>query len=166
MTKPLILAIDDAFDGIDAVRTSVQERGCDVTLCASARDGFDAAIKCRPILILLSADIPNGLATCNRFKSDTNFKDIPLVLMTAQEKDEVFAVHRDLPTHADHYLKKPLTSTEIERFVLSFLPEKSAEEDEDLVVDVLEDLGPAEAVGLDKSGAEKALEAARKDMSR
>ncbi|HIN85684.1 MAG TPA: response regulator, partial [Myxococcales bacterium] len=123
MTKPLILAIDDAFDGIDAVRTSAHERGCEVTLCTSARDGFDGAIKYRPIVILLSADIPNGLATCNRFKSDTNFKDIPLVLMTSQEKDEVFAVHRELSTHADHYLKKPLSSADIERCILSLLPE-------------------------------------------
>ena len=59
-------------------------------------------------LVILSAEMAQSFATCNKQKSDEQTKSIPVVLISAQPDRLAFTVHQSMHTRADVYLAKPL----------------------------------------------------------
>ncbi|MDP6944321.1 MAG: hypothetical protein QF464_09250, partial [Myxococcota bacterium] len=80
----------------------------EVVHVVSARDGFQGVKQQVPAAVLICAEVPNGIATCNKMKRDAKLKDIPVVLMSEAWDGKVLALHRSLPTRADFYADKPL----------------------------------------------------------
>ena len=102
-----ILVVDDIDTNRMALRQFLKPHGFQI---AEARDGVEALEKVAadpPDLILLDVMMPrlNGLEVCRKLKSDPATRLIPVVFMTALEKNEDHV--RALEAGADDFLNKP-----------------------------------------------------------
>ncbi len=89
--------------------------GCEVLGIHTADESFNIAASRHPNLILLSADLANGIATCNQLKTQAGLREIPVILMSDGAQAEQLSMHRRLDTRADYYLQKPLTQQFVDR---------------------------------------------------
>ena len=108
-----ILIVDDESHIRRIVEVNLVRAGHRVT---TAADGVDAQAKIRadrPDLILLDVMMPNmdGFELLRRLKEDPDTAPIPVVMLTAQSKDEdVFTGER---LGALQYITKPFSPTEL-----------------------------------------------------
>jgi len=111
--KPLILVVDDDPDLVDMISTKLEANSYRT---AKAYDGIQAWEKIRqekPALIILDVMMPNkdGYETCDELKADANYKDIPVVLLTAVV-DSIpttsYTHHSGRTTMADDFITKPI----------------------------------------------------------
>ena len=65
-----ILVVDDAPDNADALSCLLQGRDCVTTAAYSATEGFAAALRIKPDVIVLDLCMPNsnGIETCRRIR--------------------------------------------------------------------------------------------------
>ena len=67
-----------------------------------------------PTLIILSVEPRKvGYAICNKLKRSPSMREIPLVLISAEETMATFEQHKKLKSRAEEYLLKPLDMTEL-----------------------------------------------------
>jgi DNA-binding response OmpR family regulator len=102
-----ILIIDDEQDFIKMVELRIKSAGYEVVTACDGMDGLEKARAEKPDLIILDVMLPkmNGDEVCRMLKFDTNYRKIPIIILTAraQKKDEV----RAMEAGADAYLQKP-----------------------------------------------------------
>lgn len=105
--KKRILIVDDEPFIVEAVAFALHRAGYD---CLEAYDGDEALRKARsekPDLILLDIMLPrmNGYQVCRLLKFDEEYRNIPIIMLTArtQERDRVLGRE----TGADAYVTKP-----------------------------------------------------------
>ncbi|MCA9601690.1 MAG: response regulator [Polyangiales bacterium] len=106
----LVLESDDSF--ATAVRAGFMSLGVDVEVVSDGAAGLERVQAVKPNLILLSIELAgmNGFLVCNKIKKKAELKSIPLlVLSSAPNASDTFDRHRELPTHADDYIKKPIS---------------------------------------------------------
>lgn len=103
-----ILIVDDDRISIQAIAASLRD---DYTVMAAT--GYDQAMKAvhapkGPDLILLDVMIPevDGFEICRRLKADPLSKDIPVIFLTARDKDRDEA--KGLELGAVDYINKPV----------------------------------------------------------
>ena len=106
--RSLVVVIDQDQTSASYLVASLNPESAEVVHVASARDGFQGIKARMPSAVLICAEVPNGIATCNKLKRDAKLKDIPVVLMSEAWDGKVLALHRSLPTRADFYADKPL----------------------------------------------------------
>ncbi len=106
MTKR-ILAVDDEPRILAVIQQRLESAGYEVI---TARDGLEALTRARsekPDLIVLDLILPklNGYEVCNMLKRDRQYRDIPILMLTArtQTKD----VEEGIRVGADGYMTKP-----------------------------------------------------------
>ena len=121
-----VLVVDPDPDTQQLLADALSGDGCVVVGLDNARASFDVAMAKRPALIVLSADIPHGIATCNRIKQEEALAAIPVILTSGGERWDALHLHRFLPTRADAYVLKPLTPDVIETRVRRFLTQAAA----------------------------------------
>jgi DNA-binding response OmpR family regulator len=111
MRKVLLLEEDATYAA--EIRQGLARLGFEVVLLRDGSVGLARAVSERFDLIIISAELPsmNGFRLCNRVKKDPNFGNVPLFLMGNIE-DELL-MHRQLPTRADDYFKKPVVFAEL-----------------------------------------------------
>ncbi len=119
-----ILIVDDHPDIVDIIYYFIT-LSCDQTFkIYKASDGKEALTivkKDRPDLIFLDLHMPvmNGFEVCQTLKSDDNFSDIPIVIVSAYLSKE--NIDRIISLGADMFIKKPIEIEElfgaIEKFV-------------------------------------------------
>ncbi len=84
----------------------LQTMGFDVICAYDGQEGLKRAREESPDLIILDVLLPkmNGFKVCRLLKFDTNFKDIPIIMLTSRETKR----HEQLgqETGADHYVYK------------------------------------------------------------
>jgi DNA-binding response OmpR family regulator len=102
-----ILVVDDEVDILKTVLFRLKKAGYDIM---SAQDGGSAIEQVknnRPDLILLDLRLPvkDGLEVCKELKSDENFKDIPIIFLTASSGLKV--EQKMLECKADGCILKP-----------------------------------------------------------
>ncbi len=106
--KQKILLVDDEKDIIEFLEYNLIKEGYDVI---SANDGVEALqmLGKKPDLIVLDVLMPkmNGFEVCAKIREDEEFKDIPVLFLTAKisEADEVHG----LSIGADDYITKPIS---------------------------------------------------------
>jgi DNA-binding response OmpR family regulator len=102
-----ILIIDDEQDFIKMLELRIKSAGYEVVTACDGMDGLEKARAEKPDLIILDVMLPkmNGDEVCRMLKFDTNYRKIPIIILTAraQKKDEV----RAMEAGADAYLQKP-----------------------------------------------------------
>jgi serine/threonine protein kinase len=108
----LLVESDRSLSGY--IKRELAEHGYQVKL-AEGRQAVDIAKATPPGLILLSVELPDisGYAVCSRLKKQAALKNVPVILMSFDETDEVFKLHQRLPLHAESYLVKPFSGREL-----------------------------------------------------
>lgn len=108
-----ILVIDDEKDLIKLIDHNLSRDGYLVLGANDGIQGFSAAKKQKPDIILLDIMLPgmDGLDVCRKLKSDADTAHIPVIMLTAraQETDKVSG----LELGADDYITKPFSPREL-----------------------------------------------------
>jgi len=111
--QQLILVVDDDTDLVEALAMKLESENFAVAKAYDGIEGFDKIKEQRPALVILDVMMPrkDGYQLCDELKNDDNYKDIPVILLTAVAD----AVNSTNYTHmggkttlADDYVPKPI----------------------------------------------------------
>lgn len=113
LAKPVVLVVDDLAANRELLEGHLHELGYDVR---QARDGLEALEQieaAEPDLVLLDIDMPrmDGLALCQRIKTDPVRRLIPVVLITALTDHRTRL--KGLEVGADDFIAKPFDAKEL-----------------------------------------------------
>ena len=108
-----VMVIDDSNTIRRTAETLLTKAGCEVV---TAVDGFDSLAKIadnRPDMIFVDIMMPrlDGYQTCALIKSNNEFSDIPVVMLSS--KDGLFDKAKGRIVGADEYLTKPFSKNEL-----------------------------------------------------
>lgn len=128
---PKILIIDDDADIVEAMRVVLEAKDYEVSSAASGQEGLKKTRQDKPDLIILdvmmeSAD--KGFDVARELKKDNNYKDIPILMLTAIKEKTSFDFKQEagdetwLPV--DDYCDKPINPDELIAKVESLLKRK------------------------------------------
>jgi len=103
-----ILAVDDSPTVLEMITQILESAGYSVLTAIDGAEALDTARAERPDLILLDVMLPklDGYRVCRLLKFDQNFRDIPIIMLTAKAEDQAMAT--GIRTGADQYLTKPV----------------------------------------------------------
>lgn len=128
---PKILVIDDKKDNLTSISALLETLIPDsfVTTAQSGAEGIEKAQAELPDTILLDIRMPkmDGFEVCRVLKNDENTKHIPVIMITATQKDSKSMV-KGLELGADAFLTKPIDESELATQVKVALRIKKAEE--------------------------------------
>lgn len=107
-----VLVIDDEESIRELIRFNLEMAGFSVELAADGQEGLDKLDDSIDLVILdLMLPVLDGLAVCREIRSHPEFKDLPIIMLTArgEEIDRVLG----LEMGADDYLTKPFSPREL-----------------------------------------------------
>ena len=140
-----ILAVDDAPENLEILRTRLQAHGYEVITAANGEEVLARTCDSEPDLVLLDVMMPklDGISVLKKLKEDAALRFVPVVLVTA--KSDMRDVVAGLEAGADDYLVKPFDQSALIARVRSLLRIKS-----------LHDLALTQAAKLEEQAAELA----------
>lgn len=102
-----ILIVDDEDQLAMMVEMRLQAEGYETLLASDGQEGLEKAKKEMPDLIILDVMMPkmDGYKVCGLLKSDTRYKNIPVILFTARAQDSDQQTGQEVG--ADGYINKP-----------------------------------------------------------
>jgi len=111
--KPYILIIEDDKDMVEALRIILEGVFYKVNVAFNGKQGLDAIQKEKPDLIILDLLLPgeDGVAICRSLKSNSEYKNIPILVLTALAKKvegKIFPQTEGETIEANEYLDKPI----------------------------------------------------------
>ncbi len=113
MTKLSILVVEDEDAIRDMLVMILEQSGFQVAEAPSAEKAQLGLLNNTPDLVLLDWMLPgiSGVEFARRLKKDDNYRDLPIILLTArgEEEDKV----RGLEIGADDYVTKPFSPKEL-----------------------------------------------------
>ncbi|MGB9716457.1 MAG: response regulator [Thermodesulfovibrionales bacterium] len=116
-----ILVVDDNNDSRELVVKVLKNKGYEMIEAIDGEEALEKAIAEKPDLILMDISIPkiNGYEVTKRLKSIEEFKDTPVVALTAHamKGDRVKA----LEAGCEGYISKPINVRELPEQVRSYL---------------------------------------------
>jgi two-component system alkaline phosphatase synthesis response regulator PhoP len=109
MQKTKILLIEDEEDIASLIKLQAELSGYKIHIEIDGLNGYLAVERERPDLIILDIMLPglNGLDVCRKIKSNSNLRDIPIIMISA--KSEELDVVLGLELGADDYVAKPFS---------------------------------------------------------
>ena len=109
MQKLKILIIEDDLDIRKLTHYNLTREGYDVVEAGTGDDGLAYVQKEAIDLILLDLMLPgiDGLEVCRRIRADEQFKNIPIIMLTAKGEESDIVV--GLEVGADDYVTKPFS---------------------------------------------------------
>ncbi len=128
--KTTVLIVEDEPAIVELVTFSLREAGWNVCSVQNVADAWEFITKRIPHLILLDWMLPDqtGLRLLSRIRSDRNFQDIPVIMLTAKsmEEDKLAGLNNG----ADDYVTKPFSPRELLARSKALLRRKSPEHDQ------------------------------------
>ena len=122
--RRLILCIDDETEIARILQIRLSRYGIDVASASNGQDGFAAAVKMSPDLVLLDLCMPgdNGEKVLARLRHDPQTSAIPVFLLTGANA----STRRGRWSHyrPDAYLIKPLNFDELKECICAQFAEK------------------------------------------
>jgi diguanylate cyclase (GGDEF)-like protein len=119
--KNKILVVDDVPVNVQLLTTYLASVGYDVFTARDGQEALDRVPVVQPDLILLDVMMPklNGFEVCERLKSDSATKIIPVIMVTAlnEIEDKIKATE----SGADDFVSKPFNKLELLTRVKSLL---------------------------------------------
>ena len=108
-----ILIADDEFRLRKVVATFLKKSGLNVTEISSGEQALEAMKTNIPDVVILDISMAglNGLETCRQIKSNPLYKDIPVLLLTANISAETRA--EGIKAGAVDYITKPFSQKEL-----------------------------------------------------
>ena len=119
-----ILIVDDNQDSRELVVKVLKTRGYRTIEAVDGEEALEKAVTERPALILMDRSIPkiDGYEVTRRLKSQEEFKDIPIVALTAH------AMRGDrekaLAAGCEGYISKPINVRQLPELITSYLAGK------------------------------------------
>ncbi|MCK4390105.1 MAG: response regulator [Desulfobacterales bacterium] len=116
-----ILIVDDNQDSRELVVKILKNRGYQTIEAVDGEEALKKAVAERPDLILMDRSLPriDGYEVTRRLKSREEFKDIPIVALTAH------AMRGDrekaLEAGCEGYISKPINVRELPELITSYL---------------------------------------------
>ena len=109
-----VLIVNDEPDQLRLMRGLLKKAGFSVLTADDGREGFSLAKRERPDLVISDVTMPHmdGLEFCRHLRADTELKTVPILLMSALQKDTETVV-AGLRAGADDYLEIPFDSTRL-----------------------------------------------------
>ena len=125
LKKRKILLIDDEVPLLEVMKANLEIEGYNVVTEMSGETGLVSAFVEEPDVIILDIMIPDvdGWEICERLRSDTRTKYVPIIMLTAL--DEAHHVVKGFECGADDYLAKPFDNTELFARIKSVLMKAS-----------------------------------------
>ncbi len=124
--KKKILVVDDEPDFCSIVQGQLEKEGFEVELAYNGVEGMQKVIANPPDAIVLDVMMPekDGYEMCKELKADSNFCDIPVLLLTAVASHVTSTrySHADgMSTEADDYIAKPASAEAISQSIRGML---------------------------------------------
>ena len=116
-----ILVVDDNQDSRELVVKVLKNKGYEMVEAVDGEEAVERAVTHRPDLILLDISIPklNGYEVARILKGKEEFKDIPIVALTAHAMKGDRA--KALEAGCEGYISKPINVRELPAQIKSFL---------------------------------------------
>ena len=107
--KARILIADDEPDILEIIGYNLEKEGYEIISAADGQQALDIAKTQKPDLIILDIMMPykSGIEVCNILRSNPEFKDTLIVMLTALN-DEASHI-KGLDSGADDYISKPIS---------------------------------------------------------
>lgn len=109
-----VLIVNDEPDQLTLMGSLLKKAGYSILTAVDGIDGLTIAQRERPDLVISDVTMPrmNGLEFCQKMRADTELKTVPILLVTALQKDTESAV-AGLRAGADDYLEIPFDSARL-----------------------------------------------------
>lgn len=127
MKKEKILIVDDVPENIDLLIILLQDK-YEIIASKSGKRALELVENDKPDLILLDIMMPemNGYQVCQKILSNNEFKDIPIIFLTA--KSQISDLKKGFEYGAVDYITKPFQPIELELRVKTHLELKRSRE--------------------------------------
>ena len=131
--KTTILIVEDEPAIVELVSFSLKEAGWQSSAVHTATDAWDYIQRRMPQLILLDWMLPDqsGLRLLSRIRSDRQFNELPIIMLTAKsmEEDKIAGLDHG----ADDYITKPFSPRELIARINALLRRKTPEHAQSLM---------------------------------
>ena len=109
MDSAIVLVVDDEEDILNLVEYNLLKNHYQVSCVATGEEAMQFVSKSKPDIIVLDLMLPeiDGLEVCRRLKQNEQYKEIPIIMLTA--KGEERDVIKGLELGADDYITKPFS---------------------------------------------------------
>ncbi len=162
-TDRFVLVLDEDSQPARYLTEHLGDDGVTVQFTSEPSEALDLAKGRTPALMVLSADVKEGLATVDKARKRRALADVPLVVLSTKGASAPLVAHYFQPTRADLYVRKPIDGDHLARY-LGELRARWAEEDapeielEDESVDVVvESDGEADGIAAQDAALATAL---------
>jgi DNA-binding response OmpR family regulator len=107
---PVILVVDDDWMNRDLLQAHLEAAGYQVVTANSGQKALEIVTSSIPDLVLLDVRMHgmDGYEVCSRLKSHEATQHVPVVIVTALDKDEDYV--KAVEVGADDFLPKPFNS--------------------------------------------------------
>jgi CheY-like chemotaxis protein len=169
MAERILLCIEPDSATVDQIRSELGPYGFTIESIPNGDEAIEWGRSTKPSLIILSVEPRKvGYAICNKLKRSPSLREVPLVLISAEETLATFEQHRKLKSRADEYLTKPLDMVDlvekIDRLIGLGSKQKTEEmdvqelvDDADIVIADDEDIAIIGSADEDESSDDQAL---------
>ena len=109
-----VLIVNDEPDQLTLMGTLLHKAGYSILTAEDGVEGLKLARRERPDLVISDVSMPrmNGLEFCREIRADSELKTVPILLVSARQKDTESAV-AGLRAGADDYLEIPFDSARL-----------------------------------------------------
>jgi two-component system cell cycle response regulator DivK len=116
-----ILIVDDNQDSRELVVKVLKTRGYQTIEAVDGEEALEKAVAERPDLILMDRSLPkiDGYEVTRRLKGQEEFKDIPIVALTAHAMSG--DREKALEAGCEGYISKPINVRELPELITSYL---------------------------------------------
>ncbi|MDA3912067.1 MAG: hybrid sensor histidine kinase/response regulator [Bacteroidales bacterium] len=123
-----ILIVDDLPKNIQVVANTLQPAGYNISFAQNGENALDLCYKHDFDLILLDIMMPgmDGIEVCRRLKSDPQFKNLPIIFLTA--KNDIESITQAFEAGGVDYVSKPFKGAELSARVKTHLTLKKQKE--------------------------------------
>ncbi|MFM7405965.1 MAG: response regulator [Cuspidothrix sp.] len=116
-----VLVVDDEPDNFDVIEALLINEAYELNYTSSGIKALERMNIIQPDLILLDVMMPelSGVEVCKRIKSHSQWRHIPIIMVTALNSKEDLAIC--LGSGADDFISKPVNKTELQARIRSML---------------------------------------------
>ncbi len=108
-----VMLVDDSKTILRSAEMFLAEKGCEVFTAVDGFESLSMISKNRPDVIFMDIMMPklDGYQTCALIKSNDEYADIPVVMLSS--KHNLFDMARGRLSGSDQYLTKPFTHDDL-----------------------------------------------------
>lgn len=112
-SKAKIMVVEDNIDEAKLIKMTLEPEGYEVVTALNGKEAKEKISAEKPDFLILDVMMPemDGFAFCSWVRSNLNFKDVPIVLLTGVSEhiyETKYPLKGVMEADSDEYLEKPL----------------------------------------------------------